>query len=350
MNVDRTRWDEARHLAGSRRREVHKVLDQFALEAKRVGRCDRDAAEAAVKAVYAAAELPAPKFTWFDSPVDAARAVTLVAYKRKLRLLGDEFLTFARGAGSEPLVSAVREEQGRLTIGFTDHDLRIGRALQTISQNDLLELTPSARAGFRLGSGDAWELAIIAACEMLGTPPGKMYKSLLATMRECGWWWPMIGECVMAERPSALHFDGYELHRLGGPAVWWRDGLMLYFIRDRNVPHHVAHGLFTARGIDEEPNVEIRMAMIHVYGMEKYLQDSNARVVQQDAFGTLYKKEYSDQSEELCMVRVKNSTPEPDGTFKDYILCVPPYIVTAREAVAWTFGLKAEEYAPRVET
>ena len=50
------------------------------------------------------------------------------------------------------------------------------------------------------------------------------------------------------------------------------------------------------------------------------------------------------------MVEVVNSTPEPDGTRKTYFLRVPPTTRTAREAVAWTFGLRADAYRPAVET
>jgi hypothetical protein len=54
--------------------------------------------------------------------------------------------------------------------------------------------------------------------------------------------------------------------------------------------------------------------------------------------------------EPLVMVKVRNSTPEPDGAYKDYFLRVPPTMRTAREAVAWTFGLEAEDYKPTQET
>ena len=50
------------------------------------------------------------------------------------------------------------------------------------------------------------------------------------------------------------------------------------------------------------------------------------------------------------MVHVVNSTPEPDGTSKKYMLRVPPEIQSAREAIAWTFSLKPEEYTPLLET
>jgi hypothetical protein len=50
------------------------------------------------------------------------------------------------------------------------------------------------------------------------------------------------------------------------------------------------------------------------------------------------------------MVKVINSTAEPDGTYKEYFLRVPPDVSSAREGVAWTFGLEPHEYAPAVES
>jgi hypothetical protein len=50
------------------------------------------------------------------------------------------------------------------------------------------------------------------------------------------------------------------------------------------------------------------------------------------------------------MVEVVNSTAEPDGTFHTYWLRVPPQTRTATEAVAWTFGLSEQEYAPLIQT
>jgi hypothetical protein len=71
------------------------------------------------------------------------------------------------------------------------------------------------------------------------------------------------------------------------------------------------------------------------------------------------------------MVKVVNSTPEPDGSFNDYFLGVhpelrplppagtratawfadhPPQTLTARNAVASTFSMTGEEYFPVVQT
>jgi hypothetical protein len=63
------------------------------------------------------------------------------------------------------------------------------------------------------------------------------------------------------------------------------------------------------------------------------------------------------------MVKVANSTAEADGSFKDYFLRVDPALrplradgsgepqaLTARNAVASTFGKRGEEYELAVET
>jgi hypothetical protein len=44
-------------------------------------------------------------------------------------------------------------------------------------------------------------------------------------------------------------------------------------------------------------------------------------------------------------VEVINGTSEPDGSRKHHFLRVPSRMRTAREAVAWTYGLTDEQYA-----
>ena len=89
--------------------------------------------------------------------------------------------------------------------------------------------------------------------------------------------------------------------------------------------------------------------MIDRYGLERYVRDSGAAVAHADEVGTLYRIDVPND-EPIVTVSVTNSTPEPDGTSKQYLLRVPPDITTARAAVAWSFGLTAEEYCPAVET
>jgi hypothetical protein len=119
----------------------------------------------------------------------------------------------------------------------------------------------------------------------------------------------------------------------------------------------------TAQRIDEENNAEIRRVMIELYGQSKYLLDSGATKLHEDEWGILYRKEIPGD-EPLVMVKVVNSTREPDGTFKDYFLRVQPELrpmleggglgdpqkLTALNAVASTFGLTGKEYLPEVQT
>jgi hypothetical protein len=50
------------------------------------------------------------------------------------------------------------------------------------------------------------------------------------------------------------------------------------------------------------------------------------------------------------MVKLRNSTREPDGSFKPYWLRVDPRCETAHAAVAWTWGMGVDEYAPVAES
>ena len=82
---------------------------------------------------------------------------------------------------------------------------------------------------------------------------------------------------------------------------------------------------------------------------KNYLLDSGAEIRHYDQYGTLYVTEQSND-EQIVMVRVTNSTPEQNGEHRTYFLRVPPNMMTAREAVAWTFGLTTDEYFPQVES
>ena len=87
--------------------------------------------------------------------------------------------------------------------------------------------------------------------------------------------------------------------------------------------------------------------MIDRFGVQRYLQDSQK--VHVDEYGTLWRMDLPDD-EAIVVVQVTNSTPEIDGSFKDYWLRVPPTITRAREGIAWTFGLSEMDYQPEVMT
>jgi hypothetical protein len=169
---------------------------------------------------------------------------------------------------------------------------------------------------------------------------------------EAGLWifWVVEGGIVAVPRPVIRGLQG-RLHAESGPAVEWFGGSGWYYWRGMRVPRLVIEepGAITLASITDEDNLEIRRILIERYGHARFLSDLGAKPVASDDFGTLYRVEFADD-EPMALVKVINSTPEPDGTRKEYFLRVPPTMRTAREAVAWTFGVPTLGYAPLTET
>ncbi len=172
--------------------------------------------------------------------------------------------------------------------------------------------------------------------------------------RHCGWWWPFEDICVLSERPSLILRDefGIRPHCETGPAIVFRDNWKIFARRGSVVSRRVMHFKRdpTLRRIELEGNVETRRHMIEIYGYEAYVRDTKAKVIAKDDFGSLLRIEQGFRVEPLVLLRVKNSTPEPDGTIKYYYLRVPPDMTTPHQAVAWTFNLDVDTYSPDAET
>jgi hypothetical protein len=92
--------------------------------------------------------------------------------------------------------------------------------------------------------------------------------------------------------------------------------------------------------------------MLERMGHVRYLQESGAALVSHDATGVLWQSLFTNYGRlhQLRFVEVVNGTRETDGSYKHYFLRVPPNVTTARQAVAWTYGLTAEQYLPLIRT
>jgi hypothetical protein len=194
---------------------------------------------------------------------------------------------------------------------------------------------------------------LIGAQERADEKLAKLWLPVLEAFEAGAWlFWLTAEELVIAERPEAIHVDERRrLHHAQEPAFRWISDIREFYIHGVHVPAHVIEQpeTITVSEIESERNAEVRRVMIERYGQAEYLKDSGAEQVHSDEFGVLYRKPIADD-EPLVMVKVVNSTSEPDGTFKDYFLRVPPTVKTAREAVAWTFEKEADAYAPAAQT
>jgi hypothetical protein len=109
--------------------------------------------------------------------------------------------------------------------------------------------------------------------------------------------------------------------------------------------------LLTLEEVLKNPNQEVRYVGMKIVGFEKLLKSKNSKVIHRDESKEQVLFEVKGVFDEpIRYVRVLNSTPELDGSYKPYFLCVPPTVKTCKAAVAWTFGKDEKDYNPSQET
>ncbi|MFK4693845.1 DUF6745 domain-containing protein [Streptomyces pristinaespiralis] len=340
-----------------------RYADKWRAIAAATGPADRAAAEEGVRLAYGAAGLPAPdRIIWADSPLAGVNAVrALEAPGRSVR---DDVRT-------RPWADERRRVHDELGPGgwtalwtgtgalLWDGTRALAERIRTGVVDALLEKAPDDTAGRAgeesrirgvlldavLGQHDAaWLAAFDGRSDRL--------TGLARVAEHAGWWWPFENAVVICERPLRLHRD--EAGRLDngdGPALVFPDGFALYAWRGMPVPAEFLRELtaLTPERIRDEENAELRRVMLEYYGYDRYLAESGAQPVHRDETGILWRIALADD-EDVVMVEVVNSTPEPDGSHRTYWLRVPPTTRTAREGVAWTFGMHADVYEPAVQT
>ncbi|ALU97357.1 hypothetical protein WQO_30855 [Streptomyces globisporus C-1027] len=319
------------------------------------GRADRAAAEAGVRRAYRTAGLAEPdRIIWAASPraavgtveklTDAGRSVREEVRTRpwadERRRMYDEL----GPAGWSALWSATGAQLWETTAALAER-IRTGVVAD-------LAPRPQDEGAVRLVLLDAvlgqHDAAWLAAFD----GHGDRLAGLAEVARNAGWWWPYEHAVVITERPDVLHRD--EAGRLDhgeGPALAYRDGFALHAWRGMPVPAAFLEELssLTPERIRAEENAELRRVMLEYYGYDRYLTESGAEPVHRDETGILWRIAL-DGDEDVVMVEVVNSTPEPDGTYRTYWLRVPPTTRTAKDGVAWTFGLEGAAYAPVRQT
>jgi hypothetical protein len=179
----------------------------------------------------------------------------------------------------------------------------------------------------------------------------------LAVATSAGPWWALKDLAIVSERPLRLEVDtSGRLHSETGPALAYADGFAIHAWHGIQVepwiilePERIGPDI-----IEQETNAEMRRVLVERFGVERLIRESGSELLDEDDVGRLWRRDFGaglwPREEPIVMVEVLNSTPEPDGTRRTYFLRVPPEIETAREAVAWTFGMDGAGYAPAVES
>lgn len=170
--------------------------------------------------------------------------------------------------------------------------------------------------------------------------------------KACGWVWMFNAGAICTERPKLINLDARNrLHSDKEKAIEYPDGNGIYCIHGIEVEEKIVMrpDEITIKEIDEQSNAEVRRVMISKFGESKFLLKSKAKIIAKDEFGELYSRKMLND-EALTMIRVLNSTPEPDGSTKIYWLRVPPWVKTPQEGIGWTFNLKEKDYMPSFMT
>ncbi|WP_233359141.1 MULTISPECIES: DUF6745 domain-containing protein [Thermomonospora] len=366
------------------------MVEDWRAVAFATGAAERERAEAGVRAAYEAAGLRGPqRVVWAPSPAAGAIAAVLLG--------GDgQDVQALRDAGLGDAVAEVASLVADVDAGRSVRDEVRTRPWEAVRAAAHAELGPQewARVWART-TGSSWDAVnglvtrirqgIGEMAGAQGEERGAQAERLLrgATLdavlgqhdapwlwlfeelgrlgelagpaevaRAAGWWWPYENAVIICERPSELHRDEPgRLHRGDGPALAFPDGFALHAWRGMPIPPGFIDtlGTLTAADIRAEDNAELRRVMLEYYGYDRYLNEIGAKPVHRDETGVLWRIDLPDD-EPVVMVEVVNSTPEPDGTYRTYHLRVPPHTRTAREGVAWTFGLTEDEYRPQKET
>jgi hypothetical protein len=334
---------------------------------------DRRAAEEGVRLAYKSAGLSPPsQIIWCLGPIAMARAWT--------EALGHERI----GANVKPaLVDAVQsrvvmdiDARVSASVRLALFETRlISRSALGIAVNEaILEAANgvrprwsarlrhglarlggkghmAARLSFSLCSFGQHDIGWLGICQFLNEAFGLRREThglngLWLIAKNVGWVLPHENVCWLAERHNVLKVDAAgRLHSAEGPALAYPDGWNVHFWKGVRVPAWVIDrpDLITSAAIDRELNRNIRRCMIDIVTPERFIAMSGAVPVSVDDTGVLWRKQWFRDA--WAAVEVVNGTAESDGTRKRYYLQVPPDVHSAREAVAWTYGLTPQQYA-----
>lgn len=386
-------------LTRSRLERAGEIRDEWRRHALSTAPADRPAAEQAVRRLYEVAGRPPPRFAWADSPAGALQAVWRLSddhqeaqrarflgevgfrpslplavwrHETELRRRGRLAARLRRGEGhlgpelSSPPARVRPLVRDRLLMPPDDWGLPpfgpvLLEALRAYAAPEHRSLVPAFADQCASGQFSAQEVGLNLIYRELGLvalrPEYAERVDLMAALaRSTGPWWPYPDACVMTERPVRCETQPQSsgpgrgwavLHSLDGPALAWRDGFAIHAWYGAAVPERYTTGQATADDWLSERNAEFRRLIAERMGYARLLDQVDAEKIASDEYGTLWRiPSYRNGDEDVVLVDVVNSTVEPDGSQRRYVLRVPPGQRVPRDAIGWTFGLPPGTYQP----
>jgi hypothetical protein len=333
---------------------------------------DRDTAEQGVRLAYEAAGLEPPaRIVWCDSPLAlsglAGRMSQGDGGNVRFRLLD----RLRRRIASQVEARVHRKVLAAVDSAVDPADLLVAAAadavIRSVPEQNLSMLGQLRRTGlsfpgvlqalaaprgFSTCAAGPHDLSWLGAYDYLREVLGlhaetEPLRGLMQLATSISWLQPHEHTCWLAERPNLMCGDARDrLHHASGPALRYPDGWSIWAWRGVEVPRWIIEhrDRITLAAIDEQVDVQVRRCMIEIMTPERYVALGGATCVAEDETGILWRRNWL-AADAWAAVEVVNATPEPDGTRRHFFLQVPANLRTAREAVAWTYGMRAEAYA-----
>jgi hypothetical protein len=369
-------------------RALSSYLEQWAGVQLSCERANRRVADEGIRLAYATAGLnPPERIVWCDGPLEITDALKRVRPADRLGssvkaqvfdLVRQQVGIFAEVFCNEVIAATARlsddPPQRAPMHGYDAHkavSAAVDQCVRDAASIDLATLTIRARHALLRLCGMPRVLPRESLAEVAVGPndfaclgpyaylhdvlawqePAQSMRGWWAIVKNAGWIVPYERVCWISERPSALFWDARgRLHSLKGPALCYRDGWCVHAWKGVQVPAWMIEHpeLITPARIDDTFDPVLRNSMIEILTPERFVKIGAVAKVAEDETGVLWRKSWSFRRVAIgswCAVEVVNGTPEPDGSHRHYFLRVPSSMRTAREAVAWTYGVSQQEYA-----
>jgi hypothetical protein len=143
--------------------------------------------------------------------------------------------------------------------------------------------------------------------------------------------------CIVSDFPTVLHKDEENTaHCEDGPQLAWSDGFKTWYIHGVAVNEQIVMRpeMLTLKQIDDEENEEVRRVMVDRFGWMRYLEESEAKILDR-------RDNDVDNTMELLVQTKKNERRlvcSCRSTGRRYAPGVPDTVNTCAEAQAWMRG------------
>lgn len=183
------------------------------------------------------------------------------------------------------------------------------------------------------------ETAFYQSMSDLGLPFNGFHKNLVRLWEQmskaCHFWFPYKHVLIISDRPSVLHVDDRgRAHNPKGAAIEYRDGWKIYAWKDILIPRDIVEKpeSITVSQILNEGNAEIRRAMVDIFGLDRFVVESDSTSLDKQGEYELLRVPYLNN---VQMIALKMRCPTTSAV---YVHSVHPDCTNVEQALAWKRG------------